>query len=399
MEIKPLSPFKYYSANPKKFALLCMVLALAVCAVSFVSAMLTGYLNDNYVCLEGEKYFSYVSPAKGEKYLSSGVISEVSAYSEVADTLTCSVQTTLYQGLVAGIASGVYTMKSAEDTERMLNCVGDSLAEGRLPSFGAMSADEVVYEVIMHERLLKNKGLSVGDIIGSDVNSLEGLQGKFLIVGKISGPVLISFANYNPSVVAADGVAEAGVNALILLPKEGGLSAINQKLQSLEKERVSISTYDYYYGMMRGQTTTLYVLAVAIVAVVSLILAISLGSLIYITYSSRMDEFGILYTLGYSQRKLKGMITAEIFITAIIGWAVGYILFTVILAIINAAMLAPRGQALSSFDWFGLLSSLIIPAVVAVCAVIPVARKLKKTDIISVIERTPPWIPPFSNPF
>ncbi|MGN0743940.1 MAG: FtsX-like permease family protein [Christensenellales bacterium] len=384
--MKTLSPFGYYRANPKKFLLICIVLALSVCAVSFVSAMLTGYLNDNYVCLEAQKHFSYVTPAKGEQYIKADVIDEIIAYDEVEKALPCSVQTTLYQGLVAGIASGVYTMRSVEDVQAVLDCVGDRLTSGRLPEYGAQDG-HIEYEVIMHERLLKNKGLSVGDCIGSDMNDMEGLQGKFTIVGEISGPTIISFANYDPSVVAVDGTEDKGTYALLLLPVQNRLSSLNEKLQSLGKERASISTYEYYSNIMQAQTSTLYGLAVAVVVVVALILAISLGSLTYINYLSRMDEFGILYTLGHPKRKIAGMICCEIFVTALIGWGIGYALFGIILAIINFAMLSPHGQGLTSFDWFGLVATLIIPLTVALCSLVPVTKKLKKTDVVSIIER------------
>ena len=48
-----------------------------------------------------------------------------------------------------------------------------TVTEGRLP-------EENSYELIMHEDMLKNKGLSVGDTFGSAVDEGEQIDGKYI---------------------------------------------------------------------------------------------------------------------------------------------------------------------------------------------------------------------------
>lgn len=47
----------------------------------------------------------------------------------------------------------------------------------------------------MSDRLLENKGLKIGDYIGSDVNDQECLNEKYLIVSSLSGESIVFFAN------------------------------------------------------------------------------------------------------------------------------------------------------------------------------------------------------------
>lgn len=380
--IIPLSsPLKYYSARPKKALVICLVIVLSVCAVAFVASMLTGYLDDNYTCLKPLEFFSCVTPAPTESSLSDALVEKIASFDETETAVRTSVQSTLYRGLVAGIGSPVYTLFSQEDAETLLNAVGDTLSRGRMPDFD--TADDGVFEIVMHERLLKNKGLDMGDTIGTDTDPSEGLRGSFLIVGSIDGDVLTSFANGNPS-TPSDATETL---AILVFPKDGRLDALNARLATLGKDEATVDTYEVNKEIMRAQTTTLYALAALIVAVMSAIIAVSLGALVYIEYNSRSDEFGILYAMGYRKKSLARKIAAEICCVMAFGWVTGYTLSLILLAIINAAILAPNGQALAVFHWFGLVSTLIIPIVVSLCAVLPVLSKLNKNDPVTIIER------------
>ena len=72
---------------------------------------------------------------------------------------------------IFGTTSGYAAFMEEADIKEIFNDYSLTVTEGRLPQ-------ENSYELIMHEDMLKNKGLSVGDTFGSAVDEGEQIDGK-----------------------------------------------------------------------------------------------------------------------------------------------------------------------------------------------------------------------------
>ena len=87
---------------------------------------------------------------------------------------------------IFGTTSGYAAFMEEADIKEIFNDYSLTVTEGRLPQ-------ENSYELIMHEDMLKNKGLSVGDTFGSAVDEGEQIDGKYTITGAFSGDSYMAF--------------------------------------------------------------------------------------------------------------------------------------------------------------------------------------------------------------
>ena len=87
---------------------------------------------------------------------------------------------------IFGTTSGYAAFMDEADIREIFDNFSLTVTEGRLP-------EENSYELIMHEDMLKNKGLSVGDTFGSAVDEGEQIDGKYTITGAFSGDSYMAF--------------------------------------------------------------------------------------------------------------------------------------------------------------------------------------------------------------
>jgi len=102
---------------------------------------------------------------------------------------------------------------------------------------------------------------------------------------------------------------------------------------------------------------------------------------------NRSEEFGILHAMGYRKSFIKKLILKELISLSIVSWIGGYLLSWGLISLLNNLILYSQGQSLYFFTQMGLINTLIIPVMVVFASVIPLLRKLRKWDPISVIER------------
>lgn len=381
--MKPLSSLKYFSQNKKRLATVFTVLVLSVLVVSFITSIITSIILDaTKTNLDVLKNMSYIYPASNKVFLDDDVVEKVKNYNEVKDIFNVSITNTVLNTIVGTTSSPVIISESANDIQTMINEMGLTLIDGRLPSGND-------FEIVLHERLLQNKGLKIGDYIGSDVDENEWLQGKYKIVGVLRGDAITSFANKNSYMESLkdSGMVFNKSTGQVLIPNENQINEMNQKLESLNKKDVGYQTFNSLQKNLDMQLSSLNTILFIVVFTVVCIIAVSISAMIYIVYMNRSEEFGILHAIGYRKTFISSLILKEISMLSIVSWIVGYLASWGVLSLVNYLILSKKGQILYFFTELGVINTLVIPVMIIIFAIVPLLRKLKKWDPISVIER------------
>lgn len=381
--MKPLSAFKFFMENKKRAIIFFVVLTLSIAVVAFVTSLVDSIVLDALDAnLKPFENSSIIVHSSDELFLKDEVVEQVSSFEETQETINVIVQHTSYTALIGNTSSPIYFLESHKDINKLISLNNLRITEGRLPA-----VDE--YELILHEKILKNKGLGIGDYFGADVQPEEYLSGKYKIVGSIKGEALIGFGtkNYYKQVYQDAGLSMDKPLGLVIIAQEGQLDKLNTKLDDIDKKEASTVTYSSLKALINSQIKSMNMLVRIIVFAVVLILSISVGALVYIIYIGRAEEFGILFAMGYRKGFINGLILKELAALTILCWVFGYMISMFLVFVINYFVLYPIGQNLYFFTHQVFVNTLFIPIMVLLCAAYPILHKLRKWDPIAIIER------------
>lgn len=381
--MKPLTPLKYYGENKKRAFTVIAILTLAAAVVSFITSLIISITIDaTKANLDPLVPMSLVMSSSEDVFIKDEIADKIKDFDEVERIYNISIEQTFLNTLVGNTSAFVITPDNESDMKPLLEDIGIALKDGRLPG----GSD---FEVALHERILANKSLKVGDYIGSDMDDNEWMTGKYKIVGTLSGDAIVSVANKNSY---KENMIKAGLTfdkpiAQALIPKDGKIADMNEKIEQLSKKEVSYFTHSSLERMFAEQLASLNIMLFIIIFVVVFIVSISISALIYIVYMNRSEEFGILCAMGYRKSFINKLIIKELATISFVSWAVGYFFSWLMITLVNVFLLNAKGQTLYFFTPTGLINTLIIPVMVIICATFPILRKLKKWDPIAVIER------------
>jgi putative ABC transport system permease protein len=172
----------------------------------------------------------------------------------------------------------------------------------------------------------------------------------------------------------------------ILVFPSNELSAMNSDLDALDRTEAFVFTYNIRRAQLDDEVAGFQDVLNIIMAIMIIALGVSLGAIIMIAYSDRKSEFGILSAIGYSRREIRLLICKEIGILSLVATAAGYALSLLLLVFLNVAVFSSKGTPLTVFTLSGLIFTLLVPVMVFACAIVPIMRRLNKTDLVSVIE-------------
>lgn len=381
--MKPLSPLKFFVENKRRTAVIVIILMLSVAVVSFITSLVNSIIMDaTKANLKPYEYCSAILKTSNELFIKDSIVEKVKSYPETEKVVNVIASYTSFQALMGNTSSPIYFITNEDDLKHVMDINHVTISEGRLPH-----GDE--FEIVLHENVLRNKNLHIGDYIGNDVQDDEWLDGKYKIVGTLKGEPLIGFGNKSISIETYKnaGLSMEKPMALIVIPKDGQLNNLNEKLDQMNKKEAMVSNYTSIKRSFDSQIVSINILLQIIILVVVFILSISVGALIFIIHIGRSDEFGILYAMGYRKGFIRNLIIKELAALSVFCWIFGYMLSFAMIYVLNYFVLAPEGQSLYFFTTTGLTNTLFIPVMVLICAAFPILRRLKKWDPIAVIER------------
>lgn len=376
--MRPLSVYKYYSNNKKRFLSIFISVTLSVILLYTIQMVIFSSFRTGYhIVVEPKTFFSTIY-MKGE-VLDEGIIHSIERVDGVDKVLPLILDNiNINAGLGSNYGTAVYSLDTDAIPE-IMDLMGMKLIEGSLPAYHN--------EIVLHRQVAANKKLKVGDYIGRLLSKKETLPGCYKIVGIVDGPSIVSFAPIEYYMEAYRLPYEYIYGGLIL-PRKGALNEMNAKLDALQPSNYQIDTLTVEQAWQDEYTTKISVLVSTIDIFIILIVSSCIGFLCYIYFSQRRSEFGLLWALGFSRQQVINRAFAEVNGINLLGYVFGVILALLIGVFLNFIYFIPIGDSLKLFDIRYFLGAACSPIFVALFSLIPVWRMLKKLDPISIIDGT-----------
>jgi putative ABC transport system permease protein len=384
--MKPFSALKFFTENKKKGLMTFLVLIFTVCAVALITTLINSIFDSvnetSMKLMENVSFVSYTSDTITG--LPKDAVDKMKNSPDVDKLIP--VDDFDYTSITLAIGGNTdipIDFSKKEDSEEVLKRIGDTVKEGRMPNTGAK-------EIAVHWKAMNNKGWKLGQTVGSEVNDEEYLHGKYKIVGILDGPSVMGFGgeSYSLEKWKSNGVVKKDiVLAYAVLPKQGKLDAVNKMLDGFDKKKLSVTTYSSLKKELDKSLSGLSTTMLSIIIIVVFILSISIGTLMYLIYLQRSEEFGILSAMGYRRGFIRGLITKEVVSLNLIGWVSGTLLSMGVIALLNYFIYLPKGTPMGLISIQSILYTLIIPLMVVCFSLLPILTKLHKQDPITIIER------------
>lgn len=373
--------FKYYLSNKRRGISLIFVMALTVFSIYFVTSLVQSIFStveySNIACLND---FSFVYPVGGSSFLSDETVEKIQKDDSVKKAYPILLEYTVINNIF-GTTSGYAAFMEEADIKEIFNDYSLTVTEGRLP-------EENSYELIMHEDMLKNKGLSVGDTFGSAVDEGEQIDGKYMITGAFSGNSYMAFGtkSYKQKELEELGLDFKNTTFGLLVTPKADLDAMNTMLDTMSHDEAAAMTLSYAQKTLKDNVSSIKFLMAVIVIVIAVSISAAVCIVLETTYNDRMEEFGILYAIGYKKSWLFRNIIAEIVVLVFISWILGLILSYGVLSLVAKSVFEPMGQMLSIVSIQSLLYTIIVMVVFVVVTILVTILKFAKKDLIAIIE-------------
>ena len=370
----------YFKENKQKTLGVLLVIVLAILAISFVITATTSSIlaTEEAALVEPLNAFTMVIPSPENPVLQQRLVDAIEKDDNVEECYRGYVATTSMETLFGSIDTYSLFLNNQKGLEKLISSCGLMLIQGELPTVVANGEDVEMYQLVMHEDLLKNKNLKVGDDIWLS-------DGYYKICGALSGKCVVSIGTRS-RFLDSYGLDEATVVAFAF-PK-GEVEVMNGTLTKAladTKENHSVYELAQQKKAIEDSFETANFFLMLIYIVVVLIISLTLCLFIANVYSERMDEFAILCAIGYSKKSVCRMVSKELIFLSFVGWGLGYGLSFVMLYILRQTLFAPKGLMMPIFSPLALIVSLLLPIAVLCFATWTVSRKLKRQDLISLI--------------
>lgn len=330
--------FKYYLSNKRRGISLIFVMALTVFSIYFVTSLVQSIFStveySNIACLND---FSFVYPVGGSSFLQNETVEKIKNDDSVGNAYPILLEYTVINNIF-GTTSGYVAFMDEADIGEIFDDFSLTVTEGRLP-------EENSYELIMHEDMLKNKGLSVGDTFGSAVDEGEQIDGKYMITGAFSGDSYMAFGtkSYRQKELEELGLDFQNTTFGLLVTPKTDLDTMNNMLDTMGHDETAAMTLSYAKETLQENISSIKFLMFVIVIVIAVSISAAVCIVLETIYNDRMEEFGILYAIGYKKSWLFRNIIAEIVVLVFISWILGLILSYGVLSLVAKSVFESNG--------------------------------------------------------
>ncbi len=374
----PLSPLTYLRRNRRRVLPVLLVIVLAVFAVS-LTAVLTGSMiasNEMTWKLKYERYSLVFSPLGVMEPTVGAMLRTSENVRRLLPVVNANIQVFGIFGSEPRLVLGL----KEEDIPWFLEAANLRLVEGSLPIAGSN-------ELVLHEDIVKSKGLDLGDPVGREVDDFEFLQGKYILVGVLKGDYPIGIASYEKMRGIAGGGREGSEKALLIFPRPGHERNLERELASLPRRSATVATYATERTRFDREVANMDIIIWILNFITVVTLSLSVGLLNVIFFIQRMGEYGILAAIGYSRAYLLKRTLKEVLMVTALGWLVGLGLSQAAFSMISRFIYEPRGIYLTGIDARTLSYTTPIPIMIGVFSLLSVFWRLWRLDPVSIVER------------
>lgn len=375
--MKPVSNMKYYKHNKGRLLLLVIPLFLSVILLHTVYMIINSYYSVQYnAFVETRKHYTSIQ-ARGS-LIKTDILTTIKNHEDTQKVVPCILGYTEIESVISTVGVRVYLLYQ-NDLREFMDKMKLELAEGRLPDPGKN-------EIILHENILKNKNLAIGDAIGNDITAKEKLPGHYRIVGTLKGKALAGFASLEEWKEAND-VENPEQYGVLIYAKEERLDNLNCYLSYLPLTGNDLSSYSNSWTDFTESSESIYLLLNVIYGSVLIIVSVCLGFLTYLFYHGRLKEFAILNVIGYSRQTIIIRNISEVLVLNLVSAISGILCSIIIGIVLNQALFKVKGTPLVLFDSKAIVLSFCVPMLCIIVQTVSIMISFnKKIDIVGVIE-------------
>lgn len=373
--MKPLSALFYSRNNKKKLIAMVISIGLSIALIYVIQFLVYEIKHGtDYTDLNPLSVYSEVS-MQGDNPINGVIIDRILTNEYTEKVIPRIRQQTFYYPITGKCVVSVYSL-SQEDMTYMMDKLGLTMKEGRLPQ---NNKDEIV----MNDRVLKNKGLALGDEIGYQLNEKEKhLEKTYKIVGVLDGSSMMGLTSLSGQKYDSE-LYEKG---MLVFHKEGKRSQSNSFLSFLPKDEIFTRTYQKAFDSQQKDVNDIKRYMNILVVLLIIVISITMGNSSYVHTFQRRYEYALLYSIGYSPLWILWKTIKEVFLTCFLGYLVGMASTMLIAGIMYLTLFYPQGLIMKLFLPDALLQTLIIPIFVSLFCILPISRMLRRVDPINIIE-------------
>lgn len=369
-------PGLFYWRNKLTSIPLFALVSLSVAIIGVV-ATLTGSILDSIYNVDVKPYESYSILVSKDLTLDTNVLNSLENMPSVSFYIPFLDSNIRVMGLFGSESRRVYAV-SDHMGELLLERLGLQLTEGHLPRAGSN-------DIVLHQSIMKARGLAIGDYVGQEVDRDDYLWGLFRVCGTITGETPIGIASLD--FFKKQWMFDLGEEAFaVMVFPSGDIGSMNESIQSLTYERMSVryldSALENYNLEARNMDLLLWIVNLAIVSIISF----SMGLLNTIHFLGRMKEYGLLTLIGLHTNQLFWRAFVEVLIMALVGFLGGIAISWLLTWGISNYVFAPRGVSIGIVTWRNLIFTLPIPLFLAAFSFVTIGWNIKRMDVITVIE-------------
>ncbi|MBL7077470.1 MAG: hypothetical protein ISS31_08355 [Kiritimatiellae bacterium] len=390
-QTRPLSSLTFFKRHKRRAVLLIGAMSLVIVAIALLIFVFAASFNALEANLGDLLRTSLVAPRPGSD-LDPGVVAQIRTHPSVERVVpyAASWLLNIFVPPFSNTGIGSYGLYE-EDMRYLVELYGLELEEGQLPR-------PHTNEIVIPEAVAQNRNLEVGDVIGDpDHPAYPGapnLPTEFVVAGIFATPpaqeenwfsfISLEFLESHEAFEIPAGF----VFPLIVVPRAGQKDVLDDWLESkVASDDVLVLTYRQQYARhqehMRNILSTMGLLEV----VFTVVTAVALAVLNYISVSQRRSELGVLSALGHGNWRLVWRLLRETMFTTGTAWGVSIGLCLLGMLALRSTVFVPFGLRLNLANPIPWLFTLPIPVAVLAVTSGTVARTLSKLDPVSIIER------------
>lgn len=251
------------------------------------------------------------------------------------------------------------------DMDDLINDLNINIVEGKKPSEGKQ-------QILVNNSVASNKSLDIGDQLGD-----------FTVSGFFDGDVQVSLCHMGDFSTL---YGEQPLSMLVVPEQGNSIKRVNELCDELGED-VELITRKTQLKNLDDEFETINLIMDIIVILVSISLAIAVSAFVYTSYANRNEEFAIYYALGYGICDIIRLILEETIYMSVFAYIVGNGVSILIMKCVETLVYAPIGQVMNVMSAQNMCFTLVIPFLVILFSGVPVIRRLRKTDLLMLIER------------
>ena len=251
-------------------------------------------------------------------------------------------------------------------------------------------------------RVLRGRGLSVGDAVGQPVDEQDHIPTELTVVGILESdhsqlrPEQAREFSYAPQWIGfvpyeyVEGHEQYGASpaCFLVIPLPGRETELEAWLErTVDSSQVAVETFGATVEFGRKVIRAMFASLAMAEVILAAAAAIALAVLQIIFLRQRRDEFGILHALGRSHAWLVWRALRESTSVVSTAWITAAAVCAASMLYFQANVYKPSGLSLNLLNPWPWLFTLPIPLAVVAASAGTIGWALKRLDPVAVIER------------